>query len=157
MCHLIYVNPAFQAMYKIMYNNSRLTWERLEHDENLLSKQNRVFHECAVHGVIISSRIHRHNSCEAYVFFLIHVYEAGSIGIANFLLILCFYSVLYITQVLPVVFPLKWFYSEIDSDNKNFELSYSTYVVFILSYLRNVLVVSSNGKGWVMTKQRALW
>ena len=116
MCHIIYVNPAFQAMYEMMYNNSRLTWKRLRYDENLLSKQNRVFHECAVHGVVVSSRIANEFIGIIHVksmFFLLHVYEVNSIGMANFLPISCFYPALYITQVLPIIFRLKWFHSEV--------------------------------------------
>ena len=40
-------------------------------------------------------------------------------------------SFLYITQVLPVIFPLKWFYSETLFYTKYFTLSFSTEYPFL--------------------------
>ena len=51
----------------------------------------------------------------------------------NFLLLL--FLSLYITQVLTIIFPLKWFYYDIVFYTKYFVLSYSIVVVSTLSYL----------------------
>ena len=50
---------------------------------------------------------------------------------------------IYITSVLPIILPLKWFYSQIPFYTKYFVLSYSIDVVSSLSYCIYVTLVSS--------------
>ena len=47
----------------------------------------------------------------------------------------------YVTQVLPIIFPLKWFYSEIAYHTKYFGLFYSIDVVSTFSYCRKSIKI----------------